>query len=67
VEPFYMVACDGRGGPTKKHDSFDAAVVEADRLSQQTKGAVYVLQSVAKIAPKLQPVELTLIGSTVRA
>lgn len=51
--PFYMVYVDGGHGPTKMHDTMQAATEEADRLAKINNRRTYVLAGCMLIEPEV--------------
>lgn len=49
----------GGSAPSKKHETKDAAVVEAGRLAQQSNERYFVLEVVGVVAPVKFPVAYT--------
>jgi hypothetical protein len=45
---FWMLFVDGGHAPVVKHESYDGAKHEAERLARSNKKPVYVLEVVAK-------------------
>lgn len=55
---FWMVWCEGRGAPQKKHTSLETAKMEAARLAtNQPNFTFYVLQTVGEVKTKTTPAE----------
>ena len=50
---------NGGGAPTKKHETKDEALAEAQRLATQSNDAYFVLEAIGIVAPKVAPVEYT--------
>ena len=49
----YLVSVDGHNAPTKQHDTYEAAMDEAQRLSPfQPNRCVRVLKQVAVLVPR---------------
>jgi len=46
MDKFWMVFVEGKGGPTRKHESLELAMWEADRLAMAQGKPAYVLESV---------------------
>lgn len=51
--PFYMVYVDGGHGPTKMHDTMQAATEEADRLAKINNRRTYILAGCMMIEPEV--------------
>lgn len=45
--PFYMVYAEGKNTPVYKHDSYDSAKSEAERLSESLGVKCYVLTPIS--------------------
>ena len=50
-EPYWYVYRRGCDAPTKRHDSEQQAIAEAQRLAAKEGKSFYVLKAVAKIEP----------------
>ena len=61
-ETFWMVYCDGGTAPTIKHNSYDGAFKEANRICSKEGKPVYVLKAVGgyKIIPNPNPVRFNI-------
>ena len=46
---FFMIYVEGKDSPTIKHESYDSAIYEAERLARKTKKQVYVLEAIQKV------------------
>ena len=46
---FFMIYVEGKDSPTFKHESYDSAIYEAERLARKTKKQVYILQAIQKV------------------
>lgn len=58
-EPFYMVYAEGGNTPTVKHEDYDTALEEAQRLSDKLRVPCYVLESNEYyVMPRQQEVEI---------
>lgn len=44
-----MIYVEGKDSPTIKHESYDSAIYEAERLARKTKKQVYILQAIQKV------------------
>ena len=50
---------NGGSSPSKKHETKEAALLEAQRLASQTNDQYFVLEAIGIVAPKVSPVEYT--------
>lgn len=46
MKPFYFVYVDGQKMPEFKHDNYESASKEAERLAEKTDKRVYIMQSI---------------------
>ena len=49
---FYMIYLDGGGSPTYRHDTYDRAVIEAQRLASQHDRKCYILKTHTSVSVK---------------
>jgi hypothetical protein len=47
MKKFYMVYVEGRQSPTHKHEQFESAHREAERLTRSTRQKAYVLEAIS--------------------
>ena len=60
VNKFWMVIREsGNSAPTMRHETKDAAIAEANRLSLQANERYYVLETVGYLEQPRQPVNYT--------
>lgn len=59
---FWMVYCDGGTSPTRKHNNYDEAFKEANRICSKEGKPVYVLRAVGgyKMIPNPNPVRFNI-------
>lgn len=61
-ERFYMVYMEGEGSPTYKHQTFESAKKEAERLSLLFGKKTYVLQAGVSIEPAPKTITKELVA-----
>lgn len=44
-----MIYVEGKNSPTIKHESYNSAIREAERLARETGYKVYVLEAIQKV------------------
>jgi len=59
MKTFYMIYVEGKSSPTMKHDTFEAAEAEAQRLSMATHSTAYVLKCTSAFGYLPQRIEVS--------
>lgn len=57
IDKYWLVHNEGRGYPSKKHDSMADAVEEATRLCKKEGSYIIILEAVGMVVPKEMPTE----------
>jgi len=55
MDKFWMVFLEGGSSPRHKHESFEDALAEAERLTAKQHQTAYILQSVGKVNIAIPP------------
>ena len=62
MDKFWMVYLEGGNNPRRKHETYEAAAAEAERLARTERKAAYVLFTAAVCEPTSPPVAWTNLG-----
>jgi len=61
MDTFYMVWREQGNVPRLRHESYDTARVEAERIARLEKGPVFILKALEVVEQKEIPVTLTIL------
>lgn len=56
---FWLVWGNNKGGPTRKHSTYQEALDEAARLASRTQDEFFVMSMVAAVKPAAAPVTVS--------